>query len=120
MFIVINKLTVKPGMGDRLIERFAQSHGLEDSPGFIRFCLLEPVWGPGEIEQHEYLSMTEWESRETFEAWLKSDAFKRAHKGGDNSIFAGPAQVIGYQPRVERTRPLDNALTQDSSTHNQP
>jgi len=103
LFVVINRLTVKPGTSEKLVERFAQSHGLEDSPGFVCFTLLEPAWAPGEVNKNEYLSMTHWESRETFEAWLKSDAFKRAHAGGDNSIFAGPPQVVGYTARVERS-----------------
>lgn len=103
MFVVVNRLTVKPGMGEKLVERFAQSHGLEDSPGFVCFTLLEPAWAPGEIKENEYLSMTHWESREAFEAWLKSDAFKKAHQGRDNSIFAGPAEAMGYTTRVERS-----------------
>ncbi len=102
MFIVINKLKVQPGMGDKLIERFTKSHGLEDSPGFIRFQLLQPVWAPGELDRDVFLSMTEWESREAFEAWLKSDSFKQAHKGGDNTIFAGPPEAIAYEPAVSR------------------
>jgi iron complex transport system substrate-binding protein len=102
MFVVVNRLTVKPGMGEKLIERFAQSHGLEDSPGFVCFTLLEPAWAPGEVNENEYLSMTHWESREAFEAWLKSDAFKKAHQGRDNSIFAGPADAVGYTTPVER------------------
>ena len=96
MFIVINRLRIKPAAGEKLIERFTQSHGLEDSPGFIRFRLLEPAWSPGDLDEGEYLSMTEWASREAFQRWLDSDAFKRAHTGGDNSIFAGPPRVAGY------------------------
>jgi len=102
MFIVINRLTIQPGAGDQLAERFAKSHGLEQTPGFLRFQLLEPAWSPGELNEQAYLSMTEWESREAFEAWLESDAFKQAHKGNDGSIFAGPPQVTGYRQRVQR------------------
>lgn len=102
MFIVINRLTVQPGTGNQLVERFSKSYGLEDQPGFLSFQLLEPVWKPGDEPGHEYLSMTTWQTREAFEVWLKSDSFKRAHQGADNSIFAGPPQVIGYEPRVQR------------------
>lgn len=105
MFLVMNRLKVKPDHVEELVERFSKSYGLEQTPGFLRFYLLEPAWAPGkqdELDTFEYVSFTEWQSREAFENWVKSDAFKQAHQNTDNSIFDGPAQVVGYQPRVER------------------
>ncbi len=109
MFVVINRLTVKEGQGEELVARFMRSYGLEETPGFICFRVLEPTWTPDERSGEEWLSMTCWESREESEAWRDSDAFKKAHAGWITSSFAGRPEVTGYTPRVER--PAGNAST---------
>ena len=104
MFIAINRLKVKPGTGDQMEARFAEPKGLERTPGFIRFQLLRRVWQPhGEPDHAEYLAMTEWETREAFHAWTKSDAFKEAHSGPQLDIFVAPGEPAGYEIAVERT-----------------
>ncbi len=104
MFIAINRLRVQPGTGEQLEPRFAESTGLEQTPGFIRFQLLRRVWQPhGEADHEEYLVMSEWEARQAFHAWTKSDAFKRAHSGPQLDIFVAPGEAAGYEIVVERT-----------------
>ena len=103
MFIAINRLKIQPGSGSVLEERFAQSGGLEGSPGFIRFQLLRRSWQPhGEQDHEEYLAMTEWQSRDDFLAWTRSDAFKKAHSGPRLDIFTAPGEPAGYDIAVTR------------------
>ena len=57
-------------------------------PGFIEFYLVK---GKTEDTHTIYASNSTWESRRDFEAWTKSEAFRKAHKGaGEHSeIFLG-------------------------------
>ena len=52
-------------------------------------------------EADEYLSMTQWASKQDFVAWTKSDAFKKAHSGPRAKGVIG-AQPAGYEVVVER------------------
>lgn len=48
---------------------------MQHAPGFIRMELLTEAG-----EEHDELKVcTTWESREAFEGWVNSDAFKQAH-----------------------------------------
>ena len=56
---------------------------LNDVPGFIEFHLVK---GKTEESHTLYASHSTWESRNDFEAWTKSEAFRIAHKGaGEHS-----------------------------------
>ncbi len=59
---------------------------LNKVPGFVEFHLLK---GP-EAEDHTlYASHTVWQSKATFEAWTKSEAFRVAHARAGNET-TGP------------------------------
>jgi len=81
MFIAVNRICVRKNEGEELEKRFAESSGIENEPGFIRFRLLKQTWamGPASTDEDEYLSMTEWESFDDFTAWTKSESFRKAH-----------------------------------------
>ncbi|MCL1824653.1 MAG: antibiotic biosynthesis monooxygenase [Betaproteobacteria bacterium] len=49
---------------------------LGEVPGFIRFCLLQ---GQQTEEYTLFVAHTEWENKELFEAWTRSEAFRKAH-----------------------------------------
>ena len=73
---------------------------LDEVPGFKEFHLLR---GP-EAEDHTlYASHTIWESRDDFEAWTKSEAFRKAHAGtaridrSGSSIYLGSPRVEGFE-----------------------
>lgn len=95
MFIAINKITCPAEMADHMVERFASSEGLKDTPGVVRFELLQRTWlgmKHGETENTaeddglvELLSMTHWESEEAFHDWTRSDSFKKAHSKRGNA-----------------------------------
>lgn len=83
MFIAMNRFQVKRGeeANFEAVWKGRDSY-LADVPGFREFHLLR---GP-EAEDHTlYATHTVWDSREAFEGWTKSEAFRKAHaNAGDN------------------------------------
>ncbi len=101
MYIAMNRFRVTKGAEADFERIWAErdTH-LGEVPGFIEFHLLR---GP-EAEDHTlYASHTLWQSHGDFEAWTKSDAFRKAHanagnKGnGGKSIYLGPPQFEGFE-----------------------
>ena len=75
--IKINAITVPADSGSELGRRFAQRAGAVDGqPGFEGFELLEPTDG-----RTTWLVITRWRDEESFEAWMSSNDFARAHAG---------------------------------------
>ncbi len=75
MITVANRINVKPEYADAFEQRFAERAGLVDGmPGFISNQVLRPA-NPDD----PYVVLTFWESREAFEAWTRSDAFRQGH-----------------------------------------
>jgi heme-degrading monooxygenase HmoA len=74
-------------------------------PGFVEFHLLK---GP-EAEDHTlYSSHTTWVDKAAFEAWTRSDQFRRAHARADNptgeSLYLGHPKFEGFEViQSERT-----------------
>ena len=83
--IVINAITVPEGAGDELARRFAARAGaVDDQPGFEGFELLRPVDG-----RNQWLVMTRWKDKESFDAWFSSQAFQHGHarpEGGERPV----------------------------------
>jgi heme oxygenase (staphylobilin-producing) len=74
MFVAINRLKMPAEYGSHLEERFKNSAGgMAGVAGFVSFDLLRAEEGG------EYLVVTRWEDRASFEAWREGDAFQRAH-----------------------------------------
>ncbi|MDH3521142.1 MAG: antibiotic biosynthesis monooxygenase [Myxococcales bacterium] len=75
--------------------RSRESH-LDGVPGFREFHLLR---GPGSDAGTLYASHSIWESRESFEAWTQSEAFRRAHAqaGAPPGTYLGPPQFEGFE-----------------------
>lgn len=73
--VKINAIEVPPGMGPELERRFAErARTVEQMPGFEGFELLRPVEG-----ETRYFVYTRWESDESFQAWVRSEAFQHGH-----------------------------------------
>ncbi len=87
-YVAINVLTVPPGAGETLEQRFAARQGAVDAaPGFEHFELLRPVQGTD-----DYLVYTRWRSEADFTAWRESQAFGQGHAGASGRpAGAGPA-----------------------------
>ena len=73
MFVAINKLSVPAEYAGRLEEGFGRAGGMDGVPGFVSFDLLRAEAGG------EYLVLTRWHDKPSFEAWREGDAFQRAH-----------------------------------------
>ncbi len=96
MFIAMNRFEVIRGEEGAFEQVWlSRDSRLEDVPGFIEFHLLR-----GEAGETFTLfsSHTVWRSREAFEAWTKSDAFRQAHRGaGDNKpLYLGHPRFEGF------------------------
>ncbi|MGE3909537.1 MAG: antibiotic biosynthesis monooxygenase [Chloroflexota bacterium] len=74
MFVAINRLTVPAEYGGRLEQGFTHNaSGMAGVAGFVSFDLLRAEAGG------EYLVLTKWEDKASFEAWRDGDAFSKAH-----------------------------------------
>src|SRR5687767_4810160 len=74
MFVAINRLKVPAEYGGRLEQGFTHNaSGMAGVAGFISFDLLHAEEGG------EYLVVTKWEDKPSFEAWRAGDAFSKAH-----------------------------------------
>ena len=98
MFVAMNRFRIAPGQEQRFeqVWRERESH-LDGVPGFVRFALLR-----GD-RQGDYISHSTWESREAFEAWTQSEAFRRGHAQGSlQGVLAGPPEVSLYESVIEQ------------------
>ena len=97
MFIAMNRFQIVPGKEKDFEEvwRNRDTH-LEDVPGFGEFHLVR---GQQEEDHTLYASHTVWESRDAFENWTKSEAFRAAHKNaGQNShLYLGHPNFEGFE-----------------------
>ena len=77
MFIAMNRFRVKKG-SEEAFERvwLSRDTHLERVPGFVEFHLLK---GPAADDHTLFSSHSVWQSRSAFEAWTKSEEFRKAH-----------------------------------------
>ena len=97
MFIAMNRFKIALGKEDDFIEIWERRDTyLDEVPGFKEFHLLR---GPSNEEFTLFASHSIWESRETFEAWTRSEAFRKAHSaaGGAKGIYLGHPQFEGFE-----------------------
>ncbi len=98
MIAVINRLPVKEGADDQVVEQFANSRGnVQEFPGFVSMEVLRSE-GADEV-----LVITRWQDKDAFNSWVHSDAFKRAHgRSGGGDLLRGHPQMGTYEVAVER------------------
>ena len=97
MFIAMNRFRVLPGSEAAFEDVWlSRDTHLKDVPGFVVFHLLR---GPKADDHTLYSSHTVWASREAFEGWTKSEAFRAAHRGagGNKPLYAGHPQFEGFE-----------------------
>ena len=67
MIVVANRIRVTKGYEKAFERRFEHRFGAVDHmPGFIRNEVLRPITGD------HYIIMTQWETKEAFEAWTRA------------------------------------------------
>jgi len=97
MFVAMNRFQVAKGREQEFEQVWAdRDTHLDSVPGFKQFHLLR---GP-EAEDHTlYASHTIWSDRGAFEAWTKSEAFRKAHSdaGSRKSLYLGHPHFEGFE-----------------------
>jgi heme-degrading monooxygenase HmoA len=99
MFIAMNRFRVRKGSEADFESVWANRDSrLPKVPGFVEFHLLK---GPEHEDYTLYSSHTLWQSKATFEAWTKSEAFREAHKdaGQNGSLYIDHPQFEGFEVR---------------------
>jgi heme-degrading monooxygenase HmoA len=95
MFIAMNRFQVKPGQ-EQEFERVWRERDilLREVPGFVEFHLLK---GPKRDDHALYASHTIWSSKEAFDGWTKSEAFRQAHQnaGQHKGLYLGGPNLLG-------------------------
>ena len=98
MIAIFNSLPVKEGAADRIVDRFAESRGhVQGFPGFVSMEVLKSD------SEDEVLVITRWQDHESFQAWVHSEDFSRAHgRGGAGGLLTGHPRMSSYEVAVER------------------
>jgi heme-degrading monooxygenase HmoA len=96
MFIAMNRFKVIPDQAKAFeaVWLSRDSH-LADVPGFVAFHFLR---GPSHDDHILYSSHTVWRTRDDFEAWTRSEAFRAAHgaAGGNKPLYIGHPVFEGF------------------------
>lgn len=96
MFIAMNRFKVATG-AEAAFEQVWTSRDthLREVPGFVAFHLLR---GPAREDHVLYASHTVWRSRDDFEAWTRSEAFRLAHRdaGQNRPLYLGHPEFEGF------------------------
>ncbi|MBI1285243.1 MAG: antibiotic biosynthesis monooxygenase [Thiobacillus sp.] len=97
MFVAMNRFRIAAGKEAEFIEiwRKRETH-LDRVPGFRTFNLLQ---GASNDVFTLFASHSIWESKEAFEAWTRSEAFRQAHAhaGTSKGVYLGPPQFEGFE-----------------------
>ena len=104
MFVSINHIPVTEGREGDFEEVWrGRDRSVEAQPGFVSLDVLKPGMilsmsaDPPTRQDNTYHVLTRWESREAFLNWVRSDAFKQAHRRDrDPGIFAGKSMVTTH------------------------
>ena len=97
MFIAMNRFQIAPGREAAFEKLWRERDSrLDDVPGFREFHLLR---GESDGESTLYSSHTVWDSREDFEAWTKSESFRKAHEQAraPKGTYLGHPRFEGFE-----------------------
>jgi heme-degrading monooxygenase HmoA len=100
-FIAMNQFTVDPERAADFEEVWRKRETfLHEVPGFVRFALLR-----GD-EPGIYVSHSTWASREAFEAWTRSEAFRKGHAQArtPEGILRGHPKLMTFEAVLEQGR----------------
>lgn len=94
--VKINAISVPEGAGPELESRFAaRARSVEQMPGFEEFQLLRPVEG-----EDRYFVYTRWDSEESFQNWVQSQAFGQGHakaESADGKPVSTGASLLAFE-----------------------
>ncbi|MDE0583721.1 heme oxygenase [Planococcus sp. A6] len=95
MYIVTNRIKMKPGFAEKMAPNFTRPGALQEMEGFHKV----EVTVTQDLEEYDELNVNMyWETLENYEAWKSSDVFKQAHTEspmlGSQLIITKIASVI--------------------------
>jgi heme-degrading monooxygenase HmoA len=96
MFVAMNRFRVVKGEEAAFEEVWrVRDSSLAETPGFVAFHLLK---GPVHDDHVLYCSYSMWMDRESFTAWTRSEAFRRAHRdvGQQKTLYRGAPDFEGF------------------------
>jgi heme-degrading monooxygenase HmoA len=110
MYIAMNRFQVKKGAEQAFETLWATRESyLGGVAGFVEFHLLK---GPVADDHALYSSHTTWVDKASFEAWTRSEEFRRAHSRADNqtggSLYLGHPKFEGFEV-IQTERKADAA-----------
>lgn len=97
MFIAMNRFKIIPGNEETFETIWKERETFLDTvSGFKTFNLLR---GPKNEEFSLYASHSVWEDRAAFEAWTKSEQFRKAHANASQRkpIYIGHPEFEGFE-----------------------
>lgn len=100
MFIAMNRFKIIPGNEESFLDIWRNRETyLDEVPGFKQFNLLK---GPVTEEYSLFASHSIWESRQAFEDWTKSEAFRKAHAnaGTAKPVYLGKPEFEGFEVAI--------------------
>ena len=100
MFIAMNRFKIIPGNEESFLDIWRNRETyLDEVPGFKQFNLLK---GPVTEEYSLFASHSIWESKQAFEDWTKSEAFRKAHAnaGTAKPVYLGKPEFEGFEVAI--------------------
>ena len=97
MFIAMNRFKIIPGNEEDFLSIWKNRESfLDEVPGFKEFHLLK---GPKTDEYSLFASHSIWDSKQAFEDWTKSEAFRKAHAnaGDAKPVYLGKPEFEGFE-----------------------
>lgn len=105
MIIVTNKIKTKLGFAEKMAPMFTRPGDLQKMDGFVK---VEVLITKNLTEYDELNVNMYWDTLEDFTRWRKSDVFKEAHRGPENSEEVSP--ILGSEIIIsELASTLDKA-----------
>jgi heme-degrading monooxygenase HmoA len=96
MFIAMNRFQIRTGCEPAFEQIWATRESyLSATPGFVEFHLLK---GPQADDHTLYATHTTWVDKAAFEAWTRSEQFRRSHARAGNT--SGPSLYLNH-PKFE-------------------
>ena len=93
----MNRFKIIPGNEDEFLDIWRNRETfLDEVPGFKEFNLLK---GPVTEEYSLFASHSIWESKQAFEDWTKSEAFRKAHAnaGTAKPVYLDKPEFEGFE-----------------------
>lgn len=104
-FVAVNFISCTEAYRERFEQLFAsRAHAIDGAPGFRHMSVLRPGKAGG-----DYLVVSFWKDRNSFETWSKSPEFMAGHRRGFSDIKE--ARERGETPPMTSRMELYDILT---------